>query len=207
MLRHPGPSACRPASDARPWQENGDAVDVPPAVRSRRARRTLRSATCPLLAPTTRRERALGGVYAFTAYFLWGFLPLYFLLLAPTGPFELVAWRILLSLGVLRDPADRPARLGAARRRSCGSRACCCGPAVAGGADLRQLAGLHPRRPHRPRDRDEPRLLHQPDRHGPARRARAARAAAADAVDRARRSRRSRWASSSSGTARSPGSR
>ncbi len=44
------------------------------------------------------RERALGGLYAFTAYFLWGFLPMYFLLLAPTGPFELVAWRILLSL-------------------------------------------------------------------------------------------------------------
>ena len=44
------------------------------------------------------RERALGGIYAFTAYFLWGFLPLYFLLLAPTGPFEIVAWRILLSL-------------------------------------------------------------------------------------------------------------
>ncbi|MET0780881.1 MAG: EamA family transporter RarD [Microbacterium sp.] len=40
----------------------------------------------------------MGSVYAFTAYFLWGFLPLYFLLLAPTGPFELVAWRILLSL-------------------------------------------------------------------------------------------------------------
>jgi chloramphenicol-sensitive protein RarD len=44
------------------------------------------------------RERALGGVYAFTAYLLWGFLPLYFVLLAPTGPWELVAWRILLSL-------------------------------------------------------------------------------------------------------------
>ena len=48
--------------------------------------------------PEDRRERALGGVSAFTAYLLWGFLPLYFLLLAPTGPFELVAWRILLSL-------------------------------------------------------------------------------------------------------------
>jgi chloramphenicol-sensitive protein RarD len=46
-----------------------------------------------------RRERMLGGVYAFTAYLLWGFLPLYFLALAPTGPWELVAWRILLSLG------------------------------------------------------------------------------------------------------------
>ncbi|HYI52099.1 MAG TPA: EamA family transporter RarD [Microbacterium sp.] len=49
--------------------------------------------------PDDPRERALGGVYAFTAYFLWGFLPLYFLLLVPTGPFELVAWRIVLSLG------------------------------------------------------------------------------------------------------------
>jgi chloramphenicol-sensitive protein RarD len=48
--------------------------------------------------PDDPRERALGGVYAFTAYFLWGFLPLYFLLLVPTGPFELVAWRIVLSL-------------------------------------------------------------------------------------------------------------
>lgn len=44
------------------------------------------------------RERSLGGVYAFSAYLLWGFLPLYFLLLAPTKPFELVAWRIVLSL-------------------------------------------------------------------------------------------------------------
>lgn len=44
------------------------------------------------------RERTLGGIYAFSAYFLWGFLPLYFVLLAPTGPWELVAWRILLSL-------------------------------------------------------------------------------------------------------------
>ncbi|WP_241246028.1 EamA family transporter RarD [Microbacterium sp. 4R-513] len=40
----------------------------------------------------------LGGVFAFTAYLLWGFLPLYFLALAPTGPFEVVAWRIILSL-------------------------------------------------------------------------------------------------------------
>ncbi len=52
----------------------------------------------PSPVPDDRRERVLGGVYAFTAYFLWGFLPLYFLLLVPTGPFELVAWRILLSL-------------------------------------------------------------------------------------------------------------
>jgi chloramphenicol-sensitive protein RarD len=44
------------------------------------------------------RESTLGGIYAFSAYVLWGFLPLYFVLLAPTGPFELVAWRIVLSL-------------------------------------------------------------------------------------------------------------
>ncbi|MGF3055946.1 EamA family transporter RarD [Microbacterium sp. YY-01] len=35
---------------------------------------------------------------ATTAYVLWGVLPLYFLLLLPTGPWELVAWRVLLSL-------------------------------------------------------------------------------------------------------------
>lgn len=48
---------------------------------------------------TDPRQRLLGGVYAFTAYLLWGILPLYFLALAPTGAWELVAWRILLSLG------------------------------------------------------------------------------------------------------------
>jgi chloramphenicol-sensitive protein RarD len=53
----------------------------------------------PRDAPESPRERLLGGVYAFSAYLLWGFLPLYFLALAPTGPWELVAWRILLSLG------------------------------------------------------------------------------------------------------------
>ncbi|MBZ4486929.1 EamA family transporter RarD [Microbacterium sp. cx-55] len=43
-------------------------------------------------------QTTAGGLYAFGAYFLWGFLPLYFVLLAPIGPFEIVAWRILLSL-------------------------------------------------------------------------------------------------------------
>lgn len=45
------------------------------------------------------RQQSLGGVYAFIAYFLWGFMPLYFVLLAPTGPWEVVAWRVILSLG------------------------------------------------------------------------------------------------------------
>ncbi|GLI28005.1 protein RarD [Agromyces rhizosphaerae] len=44
-------------------------------------------------------SRRAGFAYAFTAYGLWGVLPLYFLALAPTGPFEIVAWRVLLSLG------------------------------------------------------------------------------------------------------------
>ncbi|WP_370296404.1 EamA family transporter RarD [Agromyces sp. LHK192] len=39
-----------------------------------------------------------GYAYAVAAYLLWGILPVYFLALAPTGPFEIVAWRILLSL-------------------------------------------------------------------------------------------------------------
>ncbi|MWB98903.1 EamA family transporter RarD [Agromyces seonyuensis] len=42
-------------------------------------------------------ERA-GYAYAVGAYGLWGLLPLYFLALAPTGPFEIVAARILFSL-------------------------------------------------------------------------------------------------------------
>ncbi|MBA8816728.1 chloramphenicol-sensitive protein RarD [Microbacterium halimionae] len=44
------------------------------------------------------RTRVVGTTYAFLAYLLWGFLPLYFLLLKPTGAWEVVAWRILLSL-------------------------------------------------------------------------------------------------------------
>lgn len=44
------------------------------------------------------REERLGGIYAFGAYFLWGFMPLYFILLAPIGPWEVVVWRILFSL-------------------------------------------------------------------------------------------------------------
>ena len=43
------------------------------------------------------RERRRGVVYTFSAYLLWGVFPLYFLLLAPTGPWEIVAWRIVLS--------------------------------------------------------------------------------------------------------------
>jgi len=36
-------------------------------------------------------------MYALGAYLLWGVLPIYFLQLKPTGPFEVVAWRIILA--------------------------------------------------------------------------------------------------------------
>ncbi len=39
-----------------------------------------------------------GLLFAIAAYGLWGFLPAYFLLLKPAGPFEVVAFRILMSL-------------------------------------------------------------------------------------------------------------
>lgn len=39
-----------------------------------------------------------GLALAVLAYLLWGFLPLFFLLLAPANALEIVAWRILLSL-------------------------------------------------------------------------------------------------------------
>ncbi|WP_405371774.1 MULTISPECIES: EamA family transporter RarD [unclassified Microbacterium] len=44
------------------------------------------------------REKTLGGVYVFAAYLLWGFMPIYFVTLAPTGPWEVVGWRVILSL-------------------------------------------------------------------------------------------------------------
>jgi chloramphenicol-sensitive protein RarD len=47
--------------------------------------------------PSERLDRS-GLASAITAYVLWGTLPLYFLLLAPTGPFELVAARVIFSL-------------------------------------------------------------------------------------------------------------
>ena len=53
--------------------------------------------TAPARAPRARLNTA-GLVYAVSAYVLWGFLPVYFIALEPTGAVEIVAWRILLSL-------------------------------------------------------------------------------------------------------------
>ncbi|CAL8899295.1 EamA family transporter RarD [Kocuria varians] len=44
-----------------------------------------------------RRVRA-GVGFGFGAYAIWGLLPLYFVLLAPAGPYEIVALRVLFSL-------------------------------------------------------------------------------------------------------------
>ncbi|MFT2753529.1 EamA family transporter RarD [Clavibacter sp. Sh2088] len=52
--------------------------------------------TRPAPEPSTRS----GLIAAVGAYGLWGVLPVYFLLLAPAGAFEIVAWRILFSLVV-----------------------------------------------------------------------------------------------------------
>jgi chloramphenicol-sensitive protein RarD len=46
--------------------------------------------------PTSRL--AVGLTFSLSSYVLWGFLPVYFLLLAPSGAFEIVAYRILFSL-------------------------------------------------------------------------------------------------------------
>lgn len=50
--------------------------------------------------PRPRRLSATGTglVFAIGAYGLWGFLPGYFLLLAPASPWEIVAFRVLMSL-------------------------------------------------------------------------------------------------------------
>ncbi|RZS56513.1 chloramphenicol-sensitive protein RarD [Microcella putealis] len=44
------------------------------------------------------RETSRGYIAAVGAYGLWGLLPVYFILLQPSGAVEIVAWRILLSL-------------------------------------------------------------------------------------------------------------
>ena len=52
-------------------------------------------------APTTAAEGKLSGsglLFGIGAYAIWGFLPLYFLLLEPAGPVEIVAARVIFSL-------------------------------------------------------------------------------------------------------------
>ena len=67
------------------------------------------------LRPLTSHRRS-GLVYAISAYVLWGFLPIYFLALAPANAFEIVAWRVVFSLvfcAVLLTATRRWRSLGA----------------------------------------------------------------------------------------------
>jgi chloramphenicol-sensitive protein RarD len=51
-------------------------------------------------APDASGSSPAGLASALGAYLIWGFMPLYFLTLAPAGPVEVLAWRILLALAV-----------------------------------------------------------------------------------------------------------
>jgi chloramphenicol-sensitive protein RarD len=105
------------------------------------------------------RERTIGILSTLGAYLLWGLFPIYFIALEPTGPWEVVGWRIVLSFVfclILLTIMRAWPKLWAIN------------------PDLRQLADVPRRHPHRPCDRGEPRLLHQPDRHRAAGRAGAA---------------------------------
>ncbi|WP_233265498.1 EamA family transporter RarD [Leifsonia sp. AG29] len=55
------------------------------------------TSSAPTGKPLT-EHRTSGLVYAVSAYVLWGFLPIYFIALAPASAWEIVAWRVLFSL-------------------------------------------------------------------------------------------------------------
>jgi len=46
-----------------------------------------------------RKTVRTGLIFAVASYLFWGFLPLYFIVLQPASAFEIVAWRIVFSLG------------------------------------------------------------------------------------------------------------
>ncbi len=49
--------------------------------------------------PAPGERSARGGLgFAASAYLLWGLLPIFFIALAPAGPIEVVAWRVVFSL-------------------------------------------------------------------------------------------------------------
>jgi len=45
-----------------------------------------------------RSSTSAGLAYSFAAYLLWGVLPVYFVALEPSGPIEIVSWRVVLSV-------------------------------------------------------------------------------------------------------------
>lgn len=54
----------------------------------------------PVLVQTADDERGKGFLQAFGAYGLWGVLVLYFAMLDPSSPIEIIGWRILFSIAV-----------------------------------------------------------------------------------------------------------
>ena len=59
------------------------------------------SGTSPAASPQTRQGDARAGfIYAFSAYFLWGFLPIYMKAVAHISPAEVIAHRVVWSVPV-----------------------------------------------------------------------------------------------------------
>jgi chloramphenicol-sensitive protein RarD len=52
----------------------------------------------PTLQASAAPRSTSGIIFAVAAYVLWGFLPIYFVALAPANAFEIVAWRVVFSL-------------------------------------------------------------------------------------------------------------
>lgn len=48
--------------------------------------------------PTEPLSVPAGIAFAASSYLLWGFLPIYFIFIASVGPFEIVSWRVVLSV-------------------------------------------------------------------------------------------------------------
>ncbi|MGI6879741.1 EamA family transporter RarD [Microbacterium sp. gxy059] len=60
----------------------------------------MSTAPAPIPDGVAPRTSPSGLAFGFGAYLLWGFLPLFFVALAPSGPWETLAWRVLFSLAV-----------------------------------------------------------------------------------------------------------
>lgn len=81
----------------------------------------------------TPQQNAGGIVYGLSAYLLWGLVPLYWPLLEPANPLEILAWRIVLCFAVIAVLLGVRHQLGGIRRLDRGTvgRLCAAGIAVA----------------------------------------------------------------------------
>lgn len=81
--------------------ENSSGATVPGATASSAApvsAGTSSRAASPAASPAEEKPSGSGLLFGIGAYGIWGVLPLYFLLLEPAGPVEIVAARVLFSL-------------------------------------------------------------------------------------------------------------